>query len=161
MHDETFRGPAPDEQVRRLTLSGSDLEAAKRLLTALTASDVVIPEEESAEDQAKRRFRRASTALARRRRRAQFFKRGMVGEPPFDLLLTLYVEGARREAISITELAQLADLPSSTSARWLQYLEGEGFVERKRDESDKRILRASLTATGSAKLDEFFDMFED
>ena len=161
MHDQTFSGPFPSEEVRRLTLSERDVEAAKRLLNALTATDDGIAAEQPSEDPAERRFRRASASLARRRKRAQFFKRGMVGEPPFDLLLTLYVEGARRETISITELAQLADLPPSTSTRWLQYLEDEGFVERKRDDTDRRVLRASLTDVGTAKLDDFFDLFDD
>lgn len=161
MHDETFNLTASEEEVRKLTLSESDLEAAKRLLRALTGLDIASRAEESPEEAAERRLRSAATALARRRKRVQFFKRGLVGEPPFDLLLALYVEGTRRQAISITELAQLADLPPSTSTRWLQYLEDEGLVERKRDEMDKRVLRASLTHLGVAKLDDFFDKFDD
>lgn len=149
------------DEVRVLTLSDEDVEAARRLLIALADADSDPGKGQDRGDLSELRLRKATASLERRRTRARFFKRGMVGEPPFDLLLTLYVEGASKGFMSISELARLADLPLSTSTRWLQYLEDEKLVSRDRDREDRRVMLVSLTNTGREKLDSFFDMFGD
>ena len=55
----------------------------------------------------------------------------------------------------ITELAELEGLAQPTMTLLVQRLEQRGWVKRERRADDGRVVLVSLTAAGSATLDEF------
>lgn len=66
----------------------------------------------------------------------------------WNLLLALYTkEGAGRTS-SIGDLAARADIPRSTTLRWLINLESKKIVRLARDIDDRRIVRVQLTPAG-------------
>lgn len=64
--------------------------------------------------------------------------------PHLDILINLY----RFEGISQQELARKLLVGRSNMSMLLPHLEKRGFILRRGDEKDKRILRLSLTAEG-------------
>lgn len=97
---------------------------------------------------------RAKTILRVRRSRERLMGRAMIGEPAFDLFLSLYVNSGAGE-ISLTRLARSANVPYSSAVRWISYLADKGFVVRCHSESDRRTVSVRLTRSGQAVLDEF------
>jgi DNA-binding MarR family transcriptional regulator len=97
---------------------------------------------------------RAESILRVRRSRERLFGRAMIGEPAFDLLLHLYVRAQEGEA-SLNSLAKTAAIPYSSASRWISYLADKGLVERRKSESDRRVILVDLTPSGRAVLDEF------
>jgi DNA-binding MarR family transcriptional regulator len=97
---------------------------------------------------------RAESILRVRRSRERLFSRAMIGEPAFDLLLHLYVRTQQGET-SLNSLAKTAAIPYSSATRWITYLADKGLVERRRSESDRRVISVDLTPAGRAVLDEF------
>ncbi|HEY0944768.1 MAG TPA: MarR family transcriptional regulator [Opitutaceae bacterium] len=51
-----------------------------------------------------------------------------------------------------SELARLVGITRSSMTDVLDDLEGRGWIERRRDSADRRLIRVSLTATGEAVL---------
>jgi DNA-binding MarR family transcriptional regulator len=100
---------------------------------------------------------RARSILRVRRARERLLGRAVVGEPAFDLLLSLYVRLGETET-SLTSLATPADIPYSSAARWIRYLEDKGLVERAESKSDRRVICVQLTPAGRAVLDELFSL---
>lgn len=64
--------------------------------------------------------------------------------PHLDILINLY----RREGITQQELARKLLVGRSNMSMLLPQLEGRGLIERRGDQSDKRVLRLFLTETG-------------
>lgn len=56
--------------------------------------------------------------------------------------------------LSQRELADLVHLRPGSLTEALNNLEGEGFVQRRRDEEDRRIVRVALTAKAQTRLAE-------
>lgn len=73
----------------------------------------------------------------------------------------LDVLGALRRAgrpyrLSAGELTRRCRVTPGATTQRVQRLERDGFVERVRDENDRRTVHVALTPGGSAKLDEVF-----
>jgi DNA-binding MarR family transcriptional regulator len=98
---------------------------------------------------------RARSILRVRRARERLLGRAVIGEPAFDLLLSLYVQ-AGQKGTSLTSLARPAGIPYSSALRWVRYLADKGLVERSESRSDRRAVSVRLTQSGRAVLDELF-----
>jgi DNA-binding MarR family transcriptional regulator len=102
---------------------------------------------------------RAEQAFALRQRRMELFERfeGSFGtEPPFALLLTLYVHEEREPDISVRLLAKLAWLAYTTVVRWVDELESKGLIQRQAHPSDGRAGRVQLTKKARSALENLF-----
>lgn len=75
-------------------------------------------------------------------------------EPAWNLMLALY--SSPEKDLAATRLAKLALLPPTTAFRWLAELERRGFVKRRGDGRDKRLVRVLLTATGRSAVSAAF-----
>jgi DNA-binding MarR family transcriptional regulator len=144
----------PVERAKVLTLSRRDIEDAKRLLSMLasTGSGIMTATEQNADAahpiaEALSRAR-ALEVLAFRRRREQIFGRAMFGEPAWEMLLLLYGVGSGQRQ-TVTRLAELAQASKSTAIRWLDYLEGQGWICRESHPTDKRSTFVGLTEKGT------------
>jgi DNA-binding MarR family transcriptional regulator len=99
---------------------------------------------------------RALQLLAYRRQREEVFGRAMFGEPAWEMLLLLYGVGSGQRQ-TVTRLAELAQASKSTAIRWIDYLEGQGWVRREAHPTDKRSMFVELTEKGRDSLQLYLD----
>ena len=95
---------------------------------------------------------RAHEILSRRQRRLRHFGKAMFGEPAWEMLLALYVEGAR---VPVTRLTELSGGTKATAIRWIEYLEKERLIKREPHPTDRRSLIVHLTDRGLATLEAY------
>ena len=102
-------------------------------------------------------IRKAREVFRIRKRREELFGKGILAEPPYDMLLALYVNEEAEPRMPVMRLAELADIPHPTAVRWLDYLTSEGFVARETDAMDKRRSEIMLLPKARDALDALFD----
>jgi DNA-binding MarR family transcriptional regulator len=88
------------------------------------------------------------------RRAAAFVEHGLQGHE-FDVLSALRRSGAPFE-LTAGELAALTHVTSGTMTSRLDRLEARGFVDRRADPSDGRLVRVRLTGDGRERVDAAF-----
>lgn len=134
---------------RRITLSARDIRDAVRLFGRLA-------EYQEGEDGSRDLLvSRARRHLADRRKRIGLFGNSMFGEPAWDMLLVLYTEeGGQRQTVGT--LANASGHAPTTAIRWLDYLEGQGFVRREAHPVDRRSSFVELTDKAFRALDAYF-----
>jgi DNA-binding MarR family transcriptional regulator len=123
----------------------------------LLASPQEIEDAPSGEWSADELLERAQSILRVRRVRERLLGRAIMGEPGFDLLLSLYVRSGQKET-SLISLARPAGIAYSSAARWIRYLEDKGLVELNESRSDRRAITVQLTSSGRAVLDELLSV---
>ena len=98
----------------------------------------------------------AAAAKFRRLRqaRADFLPPAMFGEPAFDILLALYIEGDA-QPVRISTLVDAAGTPMTTTLRWVNALEREQLVECEAQPSDRRTHMVRLSEHGRAKMNVY------
>lgn len=84
----------------------------------------------------------------RRKRDAISGRRGLFGEPGWDILLDLYIADRRRTEVQVSSVCLDAGVPSTTILRWIARLEEENLVYREADTSDARRRYVRLTDDG-------------
>lgn len=84
----------------------------------------------------------------RRKRDAISGRKGLFGEPGWDILLDLYIADRRRTEIQVSSVCLDAGVPSTTILRWIARLEEEKLVYREADTSDARRRYVRLTEDG-------------
>jgi DNA-binding MarR family transcriptional regulator len=77
-----------------------------------------------------------------------------IGASVTDFVLLFHIDSAPAPGMSQTEVARFADMGGPALVRHLDRMEGEGLVQRTRDDADRRILRVTLTDAGRARLAE-------
>lgn len=99
----------------------------------------------------------ARDTLEYRRRRYRYFPRGMLGEPAFDIMLCLYVAESEQRHVTHTMIAEMAEVPSSSAHRWIDFLVGKRFLDRAKHPFDSRATVLMLTPEGRKSLQSLFD----
>jgi DNA-binding MarR family transcriptional regulator len=99
----------------------------------------------------------ARDTLEYRRRRYRYFPRGMLGEPAFDIMLSLYVAESEQRHVTHTMIAEMAEVPSSSAHRWIDFLAGKRFLDRAKHPFDSRATVLMLTPEGRKSLQSLFD----
>jgi MarR family transcriptional regulator, temperature-dependent positive regulator of motility len=84
----------------------------------------------------------------RRKRDAASARRGLFGEPGWDILLDLYIADRRRTEVQVSSVCLDAGVPSTTILRWIARLEQEGLIYRIADSADARRRYVRLTEDG-------------
>jgi hypothetical protein len=151
------------ETAQTITLSRSDIRAARRLLRALLSTDLDVADEQlngvaapvREQDRAEL-IARARADFQNRRLRVTMFGRSMFGEAAWDMLLALYILEMSDERQTVGKLLQLAGVPATTAKRWLEYLEAHEFVRREAHPTDRRTAFVSLTPKARGKLDLYY-----
>lgn len=87
--------------------------------------------------------------------RASFLHSSLLGEPVWDMLLTLYFQGARREPLSVSGLCYSAGVPPTTALRWAQLLEQKQLIVRTPDATDARRAHLTLSDHGHALMSAY------
>jgi DNA-binding MarR family transcriptional regulator len=94
-------------------------------------------------------FRHLYRAISRMRGRDTHLALGELSHAQFELLIELDERGE----LSAGELALAARLSPATVTQMLDGLVESGYVERARSDSDRRVVRASLTGLGHARVE--------
>lgn len=94
----------------------------------------------------------AGFLYASRRERDAFVSGGLLGEPAWDMLLALFIEGAKGNELSVTTLCVDSCVPYSTALRWIEVLERKDIIARRSDPSDKRRSLVRLTSFGQGMI---------
>ena len=94
-------------------------------------------------------------AAALQRARAGALARFALDQSRLDVLGTLRRAGSPY-SLSAGELTRRCRVTPGATTQRVQRLELDGYVERVRDESDRRTVYVALTSDGSAKLDDVF-----
>lgn len=148
---------------KSVTLSGRDLEEARRLLGLLSEDDDETSS--TASELARLAFARRPTrqeqltirareVLTLRQKRAELFGPTMFGEPAWEMLLHLYtMAGAARQSMS--RLAQLSGSSKATALRWIDYMLDRGLISRQPHPTDLRTAFVELTDKGREKLEAY------
>ena len=87
--------------------------------------------------------------------RASYLNSSLLGEPVWDMLLTLYCQRARGELLSVSGLCYSAGVPPTTALRWSQLLEQKNLIVRTPDASDARRAHLTLSDHGQALMSAY------
>jgi DNA-binding MarR family transcriptional regulator len=91
---------------------------------------------------------RAEKLYRLRRQRGRHFDESLFGEPAWDLLLDLFIQGERGTAVSVSSACVAAAVPTTTALRWITTLMRKGLIDRTTDQDDGRRRLIKLSAQG-------------
>lgn len=94
-------------------------------------------------------FRRLFRAVSRMRGRDTHLAVGELSHAQFELLIELDERGE----LSVGELAVAARVTPASVTQMLDALVESGYVQRARSDTDRRVVRASLTVLGRARVE--------
>lgn len=154
--------PSPDGD-SQIELSRSEIEAAARLLEKLLGIDagaVLAARLRSGTSlQGRARIVELAARVRRHRlRRRELFPQPIFGEPPWEMLLALYLDFP--EGTTMATLASRVGLAGTTVRRWLGYLKDHHLVKTEPARQDRRSLCVLLTDSAREKLDRYFNDIE-
>jgi DNA-binding MarR family transcriptional regulator len=81
---------------------------------------------------------------------------GLFAEPAWDILLDLYVAGARSAPISRTSACVAASVPNTTGLRYLELLETKGLIETRDDAHDRRQRLVTISERARSAMEAVF-----
>jgi hypothetical protein len=97
-------------------------------------------------------IRKARAERRRRTLRARHLPAGLFGEPAWDLLLDIFANRAEGKRVSFSSTCLATGVPAGEAARWINVLEAEGLLFRRRDHKDRACLWLDLTDLGMERL---------
>jgi DNA-binding MarR family transcriptional regulator len=83
-----------------------------------------------------------------RTRRYDYLRSDIFADPAWDLLLQLYASELSQQRITVSQLAEKTNVPSTTTLRWIKMLECDDLIARKIDPLDARRVFLTLTHKG-------------
>ena len=148
---------------KQIELSESELQAAAKLLEKLLGIDagaIAVARLRSGTSlEGRPRIVELAARVRRHRlRRRELFPQPIFGEPPWELLLALYLDFP--EGATVATLASRIGLAGTTARRWLRYLADHHLVMTVRSGHDRRSLCVLLTDNARDKLDSYFNDIE-
>lgn len=81
----------------------------------------------------------------------------LFGEPAWDMVLDLYIHQAKGLPTSVTSACAGSNAPATTALRYIELLCELGWVEKIRDDSDKRRSFIALTPMAMEKMEKHLD----
>ena len=150
---------------KTITLTEREFRAATQLLRALAGghdrgrvlekiADEILTSD--VPDNRKSLAEHARLTFADRSLRSKFFNKDMFGEAAWDMLLALYVAEQSGTRYTVSGLAGLSGVATTTALRWLDFLQTEELVARRASPIDRRVFYIELTDKGREGLDAYF-----
>jgi DNA-binding MarR family transcriptional regulator len=87
--------------------------------------------------------------IGARQKRTILFGANLFADPAWDTMLELFLAELEGRRLATTELGCKTNVPSTTSLRWAEKLEADGWVRRVPDPRDLRRVFVELSARGS------------
>lgn len=78
-------------------------------------------------------------------------------DPAWDMVLSIYIDGALSRKASVTKALAAAAVPPTTALRWATSLEAAGWLKRVPDQRDKRRSFLGLTEFGRSQVEAALD----
>lgn len=100
-----------------------------------------------------------SQYLKMRREREKLFPR-LFRDPAWDMLLLLYVYRAANVPLQVSAIAGLANVPGTTSLRYLDLMIEHQLITRNPDPKDSRRVWLNLTPKADALLEKWSSLLE-
>jgi DNA-binding MarR family transcriptional regulator len=91
-----------------------------------------------------------------RTRRVDYLRSDLFSDPAWDLLLQLYASELSQQRITLSQLGQTTNVPSTTTLRWIKMLECDDLLARKIDPLDGRRVFLTLTHKGLMAMTGYF-----
>lgn len=101
-------------------------------------------------------FAKVQSALTERARRLEYLRAELLAEPAWDILLELYAFELVQHPVTVSELTDRINVPSTTSIRWMKMLEADDLIARTVDPSDQTLVWVALTSKGLKTMDGYF-----
>ncbi|WP_164155602.1 helix-turn-helix domain-containing protein [Sandarakinorhabdus rubra] len=98
---------------------------------------------------------RAEKLYRLRRLRGRHFDERLFGEPAWDLLLDLFIQGERGAAVSVSSACVAAAVPTTTALRWITTLVRNELIDQTPDQMDGRRKFIKLSQRGRRMMIEF------
>ncbi|QNQ08848.1 transcriptional regulator [Sphingomonas alpina] len=104
-------------------------------------------------------LQRAKSLYSARRRRAKAFAAHSIvfHEPPWDMLLDLYVARRERRMVSATSACIAADVPTTSGLRWISTLRQRGLVDLSADPTDGRRTIVCLSDSATETMERYLE----
>jgi DNA-binding MarR family transcriptional regulator len=138
---------------KTVTLDPRDLESIERVLSAISDSP---PAAASREPSSEELLHFARMVFTLRHQRIDFLHQAMLGEPAFDMLLSIYTTADEDGGLTLARLCELSRVPQSSGLRWADYLCSKKLIARKPHPTDKRASFVFLTEEGRTTLNALF-----
>lgn len=106
------------------------------------------------------RIKSVCATIECRKRRRLFFNSALFADPAWDILLALYMQALKQEKVSILNLSALAEIPNTTTLRWIEKLHSENLISRQRDPLDARRVWIRLSNFGINAMEKYFDALQ-
>jgi DNA-binding MarR family transcriptional regulator len=137
----------------QLSITDGDREALAKLLSFVLKPDGPTVDVTAAGDRASL----AKQYYDQRRRRERFLPANLLGEPAWDILLTLYWAQKAQQRMSVSGVSASAAAPATTALRYIEQLCSSGIIARERHPTDGRMSWLSLTESAEQRMDGYFD----
>ena len=160
-----------EEESRTVTLSQRDAQAIVRILSLfvrpkpsaleralLRDKPVALVQESVREHPLKWNalVQAAQNEYRMRRSRSRLFDEAMFGEPAWDMLLSLFINGRSGEKLTVSRLLRFSGSSSTSALRWLNYLEDKGLILRESNPIDARSTIICLSERAERALETYF-----
>lgn len=110
----------------------------------------------SAKYRSAERFAKVQSALQQRARRLEYLRAELLAEPAWDILLELYAFELIHHRVTVPDLTDRINVPSTTSIRWMKVLETDDLIARTVDPDDPMQIWVALTPKGLGVMDGYF-----
>ncbi|MCG6116348.1 MAG: hypothetical protein MEQ84_14245 [Mesorhizobium sp.] len=139
----------PKTPAARLSKISHELDL---LVTELERETVSAPRPDSPPDIPE--MPRLKRYLKMRRERERLFPK-LFGDPAWDMLLLLYVYRAARVPLQVSAIAGLANVPGTTSLRYLDLMIEQQLINRTPDPRDRRRIWLTMTPKAVKLLEQW------
>lgn len=126
------------------------LKLSERLTENLQAAGAMVPTEHPIN-----LLSRAEGIYRARRQRERFFHDSLFGEPAWDIMLDLFIQGERGQSVSVSSACIGSGVPTTTALRWIQALMSKELLRRTPDENDARRINVTLSEKGRSLMAQF------
>lgn len=123
-------------------------------LSSIQADQVQsVPETRSGDTHSDEQLLRFAKGIhAARLRRQDFLGAELLGEPGWDMMLALFIAALEQYSLTISNLIAASGVPPTTALRWIEVLHDRGFVSRKPNKLDRRVIFIELETEGRAQM---------
>jgi DNA-binding MarR family transcriptional regulator len=100
------------------------------------------------------KYRLVCQAIYARQARKRYLDADLLGEPVWDILLSLYRDRIAGASVTVESASAATGLPASTATRWLSVLEHRGLIARHKAHDEQLF---ELTDQALGKLEAYVE----
>jgi DNA-binding MarR family transcriptional regulator len=100
----------------------------------------------------------AKRIITARQKRSQYLATKLLGEPAYDMLLSLFVASLEQRPMSVSELVRASGVPSTTALRWIGVLQDHGMTRRRNHPLDARVTYVEFEQSGMDRMQALLEV---